>query len=102
MAFDLPLDHTAHLSLTVVDSKGNPISPQPAFDAPPSWTDTTPATETLAASADGLTVTLTPLVVGADTVSVSCAVGGKSFTASLDVSVSAAAPAGIVINATLT
>ena len=60
---------------------------QPLPDGPPTWTDTTPATGTLTPAASGLTATELTTGVGADTATVSLAVGGTSFSASIDLTV---------------
>ena len=91
MAVTLAIGHTLGLALTFLDQNGNPMLTTPVPDATPVWSDTTPATETLVADASGLTATGTPVAVGQDTINVSLAVGGVTFTAALDVTVTAAA-----------
>lgn len=98
MALTLEVGQTDALSITVLDSNGQPIA-SPTFDTPPAWSNTTPATETLAAAADDLTATLTAVAVGTDVVNLSCSIDGAAFTASLDVTVTAApqVPASVEI-----
>jgi hypothetical protein len=79
--------HTVTFSLVFLDQNGNPMVTTPLPDAPPTWTDTTPATGTLTPAASGLTATELTTGVGADTVNVSLAVGGTSFSASIDLTV---------------
>lgn len=90
MATTLSVGHTLNMSLVFLDQSGNPMLTTPVPDSAPTWTDTTPATETLAVDASGLTASAAAIAVGTDTVSVAVVVGGTSFAASLDVSVTAA------------
>lgn len=82
--------HTVSFTLVFLDQNGNPMLTTPTPDAPPAWTDTTPATGTLTAAPDGLSASEVTTAVGGDTVSVSLAVGGTSFSASIGVTVQAA------------
>lgn len=91
MTTTLSVGHTLNMSLQFLDQNGNPMLPAPAPDSPPVWSDTTSATETIVASASGLTCVGTPLAPGSDTVSVSTIVDGVTFTATLDVDVTAQA-----------
>lgn len=81
------LGHTITCTIAYLDANGNPMLTPPAPDAPPAWTQTTPATETMAVSADGLTDVLTSVAAGTDVVGVTAVVGGATFTASLNVEV---------------
>jgi len=83
----LTVGHTANLSIGYFDQNGNPMLTTPTPDAPPTWTDTTPATGTLTPAASGLTATELAIAAGSDTVNVALAVGGVSFTGSIDVTV---------------
>jgi len=78
------------MSLIFLDQSGNPMLVTPTPDAPPTWTDTTPATGTLTPAANGLTATELAIAAGTDTVSVALAVGGVSFSASVEIDVAAA------------
>ena len=91
MAVTLSLGHTLDMSIEYLDQHGNPMLTTPVPDAAPSWSNTTPATETLAPSGDGLTCVGTPVAVGADTVNLSLMVAGVAFAALLDVTVTAEA-----------
>jgi hypothetical protein len=82
--------HTIAMSVAYFDTKGNPMLVAPKPDLAPVWTNTTPATETVAASADGMTAVATPVAVGDDTVTVAVMVGGVAYSASLAVTVDAA------------
>jgi hypothetical protein len=90
MAVTLAVGHTLNMALVFLDQNGNPMLTPVVPDAAPSWTDTTSATETLTVSGSGLTAVGTPVAPGTDTVSVALAVGGVSFTATLDVTVTSA------------
>jgi hypothetical protein len=98
---DVTVGHKIALSIGYLDTAGNPMVVTPTPDAPPVWTQTTPATETLVAATDGLTATATAVAAGSDTISLALAVGGQQFTASLAVTVTAAPQVlgSIVINA---
>ena len=82
--------HTVSMSLIFLDQSGNPMLVTPTPDAAPVWTDTTPATGTLTAAANGLTATELAIAAGSDTVSVALAVGGEQFSASVAIDVAAA------------
>ncbi len=84
------LGHTINCELSFLDQNGNPMLVQPKPDAVPVWSNLAPAVDTLVASADGLQAVITPVAVGVDTVNVALAVGGKAFTATLNVAVAAA------------
>jgi len=87
----LSVGHTADFSLAFLDQFGNPMLTTPTPDAPPTWSDTTPATGTLTVAPSGLTASELAVAAGGDTVRVSLAVGGVAFTAAIDVTVQAAA-----------
>jgi len=90
MATSLIVGQTLPLSIAYLDQHGQPMATSPAADAPPAWANTTPATETLTASADGLTASALAVGPGSDTIRVTLAVGGVQFSATLDVTVAAA------------
>lgn len=81
------IGHTISLAVIFLDANGNPMLTAPTPDSPPAWTDTTPATETLAVAPSGLMAVATPVAPGTDTVSLTVVVGGKSFAATLAVEV---------------
>jgi hypothetical protein len=102
MAVTLSVGHTLTMALAFLDQSGNPMLVDPVPDAAPVWADTTAATETIVPSGSGLTCVGTPIAVGTDTVTVTLAVGGVSFVANLDVTVSAAAQVLTTIDITPT
>lgn len=85
----ITVGHTLALSISYLDQNGNPMLTTPAPDAAPTWSNTTPATETLTASADGLTASAVALAAGTDSIALSLAVGGVTFQAALAVEVDA-------------
>ena len=87
MATVITLGHKLKLSIQVLDQHANPMLTPSVYDADPVWTNSAPATETLSADAGGQSATCTPVAAGADLVSLSFAIGGKEFTASLAVEV---------------
>ncbi len=60
----------------------------PTPDSPPTWSDSTPATETL--SPGGLTASALAIAPGGDTISVSVTVNAVSYGATLGVTVTPA------------
>lgn len=81
--------HTVSFTLVYLDQNGNPMLTTPVPDAPPTWSDTTPATGALTPAPSGLSATELANAVGTDTVSVSVVVGGNIFAASIDLTVEA-------------
>lgn len=90
MATTLSVGHVLDMGLEFLDQRGNPMLTTPAPDAAPAWAGTTPATETLAVAASGLTCEGTSVAAGTDEVTVTLTVGGVAFSAVLDVTVTAA------------
>ena len=90
MATTDTVGQTLPLSLVYLDQNGAPMATPPTPDSPPSWSDTTPATETLTVAPDGMTATALAVAAGTDTVGVTVVVGGKTFSASLAVTVTPA------------
>jgi hypothetical protein len=80
--------HNVQCSLVFLDQNSNPMLVQPTPDSPPTWSNSTPATETL--SPGGLTASALALAAGGDTISVSVSVGGVTFGATLGVTVTPA------------
>lgn len=97
MAQTLTDNQIDNLAIVATDGAGNPVSP--TFDSPPTWTLSDPSnSNTLAASADGLTAVLTPGQVGSTpTVNLSGIIGGVTLTASLAVSIVSSAVVSISI-----
>lgn len=82
--------HTVSFTLVYLDQNGNPMLVTPVPDAPPVWSDTTPATGTLTVAPSGLTASELALVAGTDVVNVAVIVGGTTFSALVDLTVQAA------------
>ena len=93
--------HKIECSIGYLDENGNPMLTAPTPDAPPVWTNTTPAVETLVASPDGSACEATTLTAGSDLISLSLFVASQAYTATLAVTVGAAPQrlTTIVINA---
>ena len=72
-------------AIECLDATGKVISPTPAFDAPPTWTDSNPAAVAIQEPANDLTATLTPVAPGSAAISVTVHIGGTAFSATLDV-----------------
>ena len=87
MATTIFTGHKLSLSIQVLDQRGHPMLTPAIYDAEPVWTNSTPATETLSVDAGGQAATGTPVAPGTDLVSVTFAIGGKEFSASLAVEV---------------
>lgn len=87
MSTQVSVGHTIALALAFLDQHGNPMLTDVKADAPPVWTNSTPATETVVAPPDGMSALATPLAVGSDTISVAFSVGSVKFGAALDVNV---------------
>jgi len=90
MDTQVSLGHVINMVIDFLDQNGNPMLTPQVVDSPPIWSNTTPATETLVASADGLQAVATPVADGVDTISVTAMVGGKQFGATLNVNVAPA------------
>ena len=86
---DVTVGHQIACSISYLDQNGNPMLVTPTPDSPPVWANTTPATETIVPSADGLTCQATTVAVGTDVISVTDIVAGVSFSATLAVNVTA-------------
>ncbi len=97
MASTQNVGQTTSFSIAYMDQNGQPMVPTPAPDAPPAWSQSTPATETLTAAADGNTASALGLAAGSDTVQVTVLVGGVSFSATIDMTVNAVAPPAQVL-----
>lgn len=98
MAQTLHVDQIDNLSIAFLDARGNPTTA--TFDAPATWTltDSSASGAVLTPAADGNTATLTPGTVGATvTVNLSGAIGGTTYSATLDVSFVSGAVASIQI-----
>lgn len=87
MSVTLSVGHLLNMSIAYLDQHGNPMLVTPTPDSPPVWANTTQATETIVAAADGNSAVGTPVAPGTDTVSLNVSVGGAAFPATLDVTV---------------
>ena len=87
---NVSVGHNVSMALVFLDQNGNPMLTPVAPDAPPVWTDTTPATGTLTVGANGLSATELAIAAGTDVVNVALAVGGVQFAASLGITAQAA------------
>jgi hypothetical protein len=103
MATTVTVGHKLELSIVYLDQNGNPMLTTPVPDAVPVWSNTNSATEMLVAAADGNTAEATTVAVGSDVISLSLVVGGKSFSATLAVTVQPAPQVltSVAINATV-
>jgi len=90
--FPVTVGHVVNSTIEYLDASGNPMLTAPTPDSPPVWTNApNPAgIDTLAVSPDGSSSALTTTAAGGDTLSVSVTVGGKTFTASESITISAA------------
>ena len=87
--------HAVSMAIGYLDQNGNPMLTAPTPDSPPSWLNapSAPGIDTLTVSPDGSTAILATGAGDAnssDTVSLTVVVGGKSFAATLPISISAA------------
>jgi hypothetical protein len=84
--------HSVTCQIVYLDQNGNPMLVTPTPDAPPSWSDApNPAgCATLAVAADSLSAVDTAVAAGSDVVSLSLAVSGVTFSATLPVTIAAA------------
>ncbi len=97
MAYTLDVGKTELLAISYLDQDGKEMLPAPTPDAPPVWSQLTPASETLTAAADGNTATAVGLAAGTDTVEVDLTVGGISFKATIDATINVVAPPAQVL-----
>lgn len=86
----LNVGHTDTMVLQQVDTNGNPMLTPVPYDSPPAWSQVTPATDSMAPSADGTQNVVTAVAAGTDTITATAVVGGKSYTASVALTVTPA------------
>lgn len=86
----LTVGHQDTMTILYLDAAGNPMLSAVVPDSPPAWTNTPSPADTLTVSADGSTAVLAALAAGADTVNMSVIVAGKTFTATEQITISAA------------
>lgn len=88
---DVVTGHKVIDTIVYLDQFGNVMLTTPTPDSPPSWTNMAAATiDTMQVSADGTMDTISALSPGQDTISLSVTVGGKTFTATQQLNISAA------------
>ena len=87
MTLPMNIGQSVALSIAYLDQNGQPMTVQPTPDAPPSWTAGNPAVDTLTVAADGNSATDLAIAAGVDTISLSLAVGGQTFAATLALTV---------------
>ena len=83
--------HVATMVIVQLDTNGNPMLTPVTFDLAPVWTQASPATDTLAPAANGLSATATAAVAGTDTVTCTATFGGVQFQAEQPLTVTPAA-----------
>ncbi len=92
MATTQDVGQTTPLSIAYFDQNGSPMLVNPTPDSPPVWSQTDATVDDLVAAGDGLTASAKGLAAGAETIKVDLAVGGMSFSATLDMTVVAVVP----------
>ena len=96
MATTINVGQTLPMSIEYTDSNGNKTLTWPT-DGAPAWSDTTPATDTLVAAADGNSATALGVAGGDDTINLALSAGGVPFSATLALTVIPAAPPAPVL-----
>jgi hypothetical protein len=88
----LTVGHTDTMSIIYLDTTGNPMLVPVTPDSPPSWTNTpaTPPVDTFTVAPGGAGAVLAATAAGSDTVTLSVTVGGKVYTATQAITISAA------------
>ena len=87
MATTVNVGHKINCALQLLDQSGNPMLVTPTPDSVPTWTNGSPAVDTLVAAVDGMSAVDTAIAPGSDTIQLSGSFGGTTFTASLAVTV---------------
>ncbi len=87
MAITMNIGQTATLSIKYLDQSGQVMTTTPTPDAPPTWTNADPTVGTLTVATDGNTASDVALVAGTDNIGLSVLAGGKTFSASIAVTV---------------
>ncbi len=97
MDFTLDVGKTENLGIVYKDENGQVMSPAPTPDLPPAWAQTSPASDTLTAAADGNSATALGLAAGIDTIQMTVVVGGTVFVAVSNATINAVAPPAPVL-----
>jgi hypothetical protein len=88
---DVVVGHNITYTIVYLDQNGQPMLTSVTPDSPPAWSNlAAPTIDTMSISADGSTDSVSAVGAGADSVTVSVTVGGVTFTAVDQVSISAA------------
>jgi hypothetical protein len=89
---NITVGHTDTITPVYLDQHGNPMLTPVVPDSPPVWSNTpaTPPVDTFTPAADGSSATLIANAAGSDVVNFSVVVGGKTFTATDAITISAA------------
>jgi hypothetical protein len=82
--------HKASAVLLFLDQHGNPMLGETVPDFSPTWSNSpgSPPVDVLKTSADGLSAEIDAIAEGQDVLGVTVVVGGKSFSASVGITVS--------------
>lgn len=91
MATTIKVGQTLPMSIEFLDSNGNVVSPPPATDTAPQWSQNDSSVGTLSQSSDGMSAQEIGLAAGNDVISLDLVIGGKTFDATLDLTVEAVA-----------
>ena len=96
MSYTLDVGKTENLAIEYLDQNGQPMVPTPTPDAPPAWSQTNASAVDLTAAADGNTAAAKGAAAGDDIVQLDLKVGGKSFSATIDLTVTAVTPVQVL------
>lgn len=88
----ITVGHTDTMAILYFDAAGQTMLVTPVPDSPATWTNTpsVPPVDSFTVAPDGNSAVLAALAAGSDIVNVSVTVGGKVFTATENVTISAA------------
>jgi hypothetical protein len=90
MSTSVNVGHNVSMKIAFLDKNGNPMLTPVTPDSPPVWSNANPAAGTLVVAPDGLSAVESAIAVGSDVVSLSVVAGGQTFSATLNIDVSAA------------
>ena len=91
MSASLNVGQSVPITITELDQNGHPLTSPVVPDSPPAWSQSTPATGTLAVAADGMSAQYTGVAAGTDTIAATLIAGGNSYSAQVNVTVAAVA-----------